>query len=131
MPEKQQIPDRLALNTMPNQSLNTEELLGSREIRFIDRKESNYPNLMRMCMDFDFCVLQLQRKVYSHITNRYLSDSQAFVLTTQDYRTNDTPAITPICDTLSKLEEHVTRHQVDILHDYLFGVTNEDASSAG
>lgn len=116
---------------MPNQPLKTEELLGSREIRFIDRKESNYPNLMRMCMDFDFCVLQLQRKVYSHITNRYLSDSQAFVLTTQDYRTNDTPAITPICDTLAKLEDYVTRHQVDILHDYLFGAMNEDASSAG
>ena len=116
---------------MSNQSLKTEELLGSREIRFIDRKESNYPNLMRMCMDFDFCVLQLQRKVYSHITNRYLSDSQAFVLTTQDYRTNDTPAITPICETLDKLEEYVTRHQVDILHDYLFGATNEDASNAG
>lgn len=112
---------------MPNQPLKTAELLGSREIRFIDRKESNYPNLMRMCMDFDFCVLQLQHR----LNDANPADAQAFVLTTHDYRTNPTPAITPICETLDSLEDYVTRHQVDILHDYLFGVTDEEFSFFG
>lgn len=112
---------------MPNQPLNTEELLGSREIRFLDRKESNFPNLMRLCMDFEFCVLQLQHKPHGDNT----PDAQAFVLTTHDYRTNDTPAITPICDTLNALEDYVTQHQVDILHDYLFGVPDENLFITG
>jgi hypothetical protein len=116
---------------MSNESLKTEDLLGSRELRFLDRTESRYPNLMRMCMDFDFCVLQLQRRVYSHITNRYLTDSQSFVLVTNDYRTSNAAGITPVCNTLRKLEEYVTQHQVDILHDYLFGVTDDDVPSAG
>lgn len=116
---------------MSKQTLKTEELLGSREIRFIDRKESNYPTLMRLCMDFNFCVLQLQRQVYSHITNRYLSDTQAFVLTAKDYRDHSATAITPVCTTLRLLEEHVTQHQVDILHDHLFGSTAEDVSNTG
>lgn len=113
---------------MLNQPLSTDDLQGSREIRFLDRKESNYPNLMRLCMDFNFRVLQLQRKVYSHLTNRYLSDAQAFVLINSDYRTK-AMAITPICDSIRKLEDYVTQHQVDILHDYLFGFDEEKITS--
>lgn len=115
---------------MPNQVLNSDDLLGSREIRFLDRQESNYPNLMRMCMDFDLCVLQLQLRTYSHITNRYLPSAHAFVLTTKDYRSHNAAAITPTCDSMRALEEHVTAHQVDILHDYLFGFDDESATKA-
>ena len=112
---------------MLKQPLNSDHLLGSREIRFIRREESNYPTLMRLCMDFDFCVLQLQRRVYSHISNRHLPDVPAFVLASHDYRISET-AITPACESLRKLNDYVTEHQIDILHDYLFGDSDEDFS---
>lgn len=105
---------------MPKHPLTPSTLLGSREIRFLDRQTSNYPNLMRLCLDFDFCVVQLMHKT------KVPAASQSFLLTTKDYRTTASAAITPAFANLAQLENYVTHHQVDILHDYLFGFVDED-----
>lgn len=108
---------------MPKQPLSDDHLLGSREIRFLSREESNYPNLMRLCLDFDFRVLQLLHKTPVPTANK------SFVLVTRDYRLTPTAAISPAFAELGQLEQYVHRHQVDILHDYLFGFVDEDILS--
>jgi hypothetical protein len=108
---------------MPKHPLSPTALLGSREIRFLDRQSSNYPSLMRLCLDFDFCVIQLLHETSAS------SASKSFVLATQDYRTTPTAAITPTFANMAQLEEYVTHHQVDILHDYLFGFVDEDIAN--
>lgn len=112
---------------MPRFPLNADDLMGCREIRLVNRQESNYPNLMRLCMDFDFCVLQLQHRTYSHISLRYVPTAPDFILTSSDYQTQGIVAMTPCFDSLQKLEAYAIQNQVDILHDHLFGcdeVTN-------
>ncbi|WP_347331470.1 hypothetical protein [Marinimicrobium locisalis] len=104
--------------------LSAEELMGSREIRLIDRKESNYPNLKQLCTDFDFRVLQLLHKTTEPTVNK------PFILVTKDYRLTPTAAISPAFATLEQLETHVHLHQVDILHNYLFGFVDEDILSS-
>lgn len=115
---------------MPRFPLNTDDLMGCREIRLVNRQESNYPNLMRLSMDFDFCVLQLQRKTYSHISLRFVPTAPEFILTGSDYQTQGIVAMTPCCTSLQELEVYVIEHQVDILHDYLFGF-EDGAANAG
>jgi hypothetical protein len=105
--------------------LNTDDLLGSREIRFINRKESNYPNLMRLCLDFELAVLQLQRKTYSHISLRLVPTAPEFVLVNREYDAQGIVAMTPICSSLQTLEAYVIQHQIDLLHAYLFGSEDE------
>lgn len=109
---------------MPKHPLSPDALLGSREIRFLDRQSTNYPNLMRLCLDFDFCVLQLLHD------STVPAEGKPFVVATQDYRTTPTAAITPACTSLEQLEEYITHHLVDILHDYLFGFVDEDIASS-
>ncbi|MGD8175945.1 hypothetical protein [Marinimicrobium sp. ARAG 43.8] len=110
---------------MPTHPLSPDELLGSREIQFIDRQETNYPNLMRLCLDFDFCVLQLLHSTGVPTANT------SFILATQDYRLTPTAAISPAFAQLDQLEAYVHLHQVDILHNYLFGFVEEDIASGG
>ena len=105
---------------MTHYSLNTEDILSSKEIRFVDRQETNYSNLMRLTMDFDLCVLQLQRKVFSHITRRYLPAAPTFVLAGIDYRSTNL-TYSPHCDSLRKLNDYARANEVDILHSLLFG----------
>lgn len=114
---------------MPRFSLNTDDITGCREIRFVNRKESNYPNLMRLCMDFDFRVLQLQRRTYSHISLRYVPAAPEFILANNDYETLGITAMTPCCASLQELDAYAVQHQVDILHDYLFGA--EEIANVG
>lgn len=109
---------------MPKHPLNPDDLMGSREIRFIDRQETNYPSLMRLCLDFDFCVLQLLHKTPVPTANK------SFVLVTRDYRLTPTAAISPAFSQMDQLESYVRLHQVDILHDYLFGFVDEDIASS-
>lgn len=117
----------IAEKPMPRFPLNTDDLLGCREIRFMDRQESNYPTLMRLCMDFDFCVLQLQHRIYSHISLRFVPSSPRFVLGNSDYHSLGIVAMAPPHHSLAELEAYALANQVDILHDYLFGF-DEDAA---
>lgn len=109
---------------MPKHPLYPDALLGSREIRFLDRQSTNYPNLTRLCLDFDFRVIQI---LHDSPTP---TESKSFVVVAHDYRTT-TPiaAITPACTSLEQLEEYITKHLVDILHDYLFDFVDDDMVS--
>lgn len=102
--------------------LHRNEIAGFREIRFIDRQESGYPTLMRFCMDFDLCVLQVL--LVNETTPR-------FALSCQSCDESDLYLWSPRCDSLKTLESYVQKHQVDILHDYLFNSELEQRASAG
>jgi len=101
----------------------SESVLGGREIRFLDRQESNYPHLMRLALDFGFRVLE---------TLQVKSDKpvKSFVLVTDDYRSVETEAISPQFRTLKELDSHIGENMVDILHDYLFGFVEDDIQLA-
>lgn len=106
--------------------LKNDELRGSKEMQFIDRQETNFPQLMRLCMDFDLCVLQLQRKAFSHISKRYLTIDPVFVMANRGYHHNHS-VYTPHCNSLQELESYARTHHVDILHAHLFNnAINED-----
>ncbi len=105
---------------MPYPKLKSDDVLGSREISFTNRKDSIHPQLMRLCMDFDLVVLQVQRRAFSHISKRLLSTGNAFVITNRDYRTTG-QIFSPWCDTMLELEIFAKKNHVDILHDHLFG----------
>ena len=109
------------LNSLnPDKPFQPEDFVGSREIRFINRRESSYPTLMRLCMDFNLRVVQLQRKIYSHISLRLAPTAPEFFLLGGDHQHPVHP-LTSGCASLRELEDYVARHQIDILHDYLFG----------
>jgi len=105
---------------MLNKPLQKEELLGSKEIHFNDRQESTYPQLMRLSMDFEICVLQLECEAFSFITKRFLPAKLAYVLTSRNYQSHFL-TYSPRCQSLGELEVYVCANQVDILHDHLFG----------
>lgn len=105
---------------MLNKPLRQEELSGSKEISFNDRQESNYPQLMRLSMDFEICVLQLKCEVFSYITKRFLPSTSAFILTNHNHQGNCV-TYSPRCNSLRELEVYACIHHVDILHEHLFG----------
>lgn len=109
---------------MSNNTLNIDCYSGYREILFLNRQETNYPNLMRLCMDFEFQVLQLQPKLNS-VTADMQIPATAFVLSSGDYLSKQTTNITPVCKSIKELEEYVAAHQIDILHTHLFGNEEE------
>ena len=94
-----------------------------REIQFLNRTETNYPNLTRLSLDFGFRVLE---------TLKLGGDQpkRSFVLVTDDYRCSHGDAITPQFDSLKALDNHIADKVVDILHDYLFGFVEDDIEMA-
>lgn len=115
------------MHTPPSKTLiNANELFGSRDIRFQDRRESQYPQLLRLCADFNFSVLQLQRKIFSHITRKMAPGALEFVLATRDEITGDWYSITPGLASLKMLDDYAKRYEVDILHGHLFGDDDDE-----
>lgn len=114
------------LNPPQKQLINPDELLGSREIRFQDRRESHYPQLMRLCADFNFSVLQLQRKVFSHLSRKLVPDSPEFVLALRDETSAYWYSLSPGIDSLKQLNDYCKTHEVDLLHLRLFGDDDDD-----
>lgn len=108
---------------MPDHQSLSQALLGSREIRFNNRQESIYPNLMRFCLDFKFKVLQLLLSPESDTA----APARLVVMTKAEFSGDPDCAITPAFADLEHLEHYVRENQVDILHDYLFGI--DDLSS--
>jgi N-formylglutamate amidohydrolase len=105
---------------MRHKPLQKEELMGSLEIIFKNRQEFNYPQLMRLSLDFEVCILQLQHQVFSHITKRFLPTEPLFILTDRNYLSS-CATYSPRCNSLSELEAYASVHHVDILHEHLFG----------
>lgn len=106
-------------------SLKADELLGSREIRFLNRQEYTYPHLMRLCLDFDLKVLQLQRRTFSHISLRQVPTAPEFILGSCENPSADFLPMTPRFPSLQELEAYVMERHVDILHEYLFESTQK------
>ncbi|EIK43652.1 hypothetical protein O59_003532 [Cellvibrio sp. BR] len=101
--------------------IDPDELFASREIRFQDRRESQYPLLMRLCADFNFSVLQLQRKLFSHLSRKTVPGALEFVLATRDESTNFWYSLSPGVADLKALNDYAKHYEVDILHLQLFG----------
>lgn len=101
--------------------IDPDELFASREIRFQDRRESQYPLLMRLCADFNFSVLQLQRKLFSHLSRKTVPGALEFVLATHDESTNFWYSLSPGVADLKALNDYAKHYEVDILHLQLFG----------
>lgn len=110
---------------MPDQHKFSQELLGSREISFTNRQESIYPTLMRFCLDFKFKVLQVLFTPQGDAP-----PGKMLVMARAEYNGNTEGVITPAFTQLEQLERYVCDNQIDILHDYLFGV-DELAQQAG
>ncbi len=106
--------------------INPDELFGSRDIGMHDRRESQYPQLMRLCADFNFSVLQLQRKIFSHLTRKMVPSPFEFVLATYDDTTRYWYSVTPNMNNLKTLNDYVKQYEVDILHMQLFGEDEEN-----
>jgi len=106
--------------------INPDELLGSRNLRLQDRRDTRHPQLMRLCADFNFSVLQLQRKVFSHLSRKMVPCALEFILATHDETTNHWYSVTPGLTSLKMLNDYAKRHEVDILHMHLFGDADDD-----
>lgn len=106
--------------------INPDELFGSRDLRLQDRRESQYPQLIRLCADFNFSVLQLQRKIFSHLTRKMVPSALEFVLAIHDETTNYWYSMTPGMDNLKMLNDYAKRYEIDILHMHLFGDEDDD-----
>ena len=115
---------------MPNppckRLINPDELFGSRDLRLQDRDDSQYQLLRHLCTGFDFSVLQLQRKIFSHLSRKMVPDTVEFVLATRDEFNHYWYSMTPGFANLSLLNDYVKHYEVDILHLHLFGEDDTD-----
>lgn len=101
--------------------INPDELFASREIRLQERSDSQYSLLMRLCADFNFSVLQLQRKTFSHLSHKTVPNTLEFVLATYDDLSQFWFSISPGMGSLKQLDDYAKHYEVDILHLQLFG----------
>lgn len=108
------------------QFINPDDLLGSREIRFQDRRESHYPQLMRLCADFDFSVLQLQRKIFSHLSRKLVPGRLEFILGQRDDANGYWFSLSPGVESLRELNDYCKTYEVDLLHLHLFGDDDDE-----
>lgn len=113
--------------TPPSKTLiNPDELFGSRDLRLQDRRDSQYPQLVHLCSGFNFSVLQLQRKTFSHLSRKMVPSALEFVLAVHDESTNYWYSMTPGLANLKMLNDYAKHHEVDILHMHLFGDEDDD-----
>lgn len=94
------------------------DIIGSRKVQFLNRQESMFPHLLRLSLDFNFHVLELLKNSPTGV--------KQYILAVDDFF-NDENVVTPAFDSLQELNLHVGEAMVDILHDYLFGVQEEDS----
>lgn len=106
--------------------LDRQQLQAARVIRFLNRGETRFPLLMRMCMDFDFRVLQLHPKVFSHISRKWVPVQCEFILANQNPDTKLWFQLTPGFSSLELLHDYAQRNEVDLLHTHLFGDEESD-----
>ncbi|WP_062063784.1 hypothetical protein [Cellvibrio sp. OA-2007] len=115
---------------MPNSPcktlINPDELFGSRDLRLQDRRDSQYLQLVHLCTGFNFSVLQLQRKIFSHLSRKMVPGALEFVLATHDETSNYWYSVTPGLASLKMLNDYVKHYEVDILHMHLFGDDDDD-----
>jgi hypothetical protein len=112
--------------TPPNKtSINPDDFFDRRPLRLQHLGESEHVHLVRLCTDYDFSVLQLERKTFSHLSRKLVPTAPEFVLATRDEHTDCWYSITPGFASLRTLNDYTKCHEIDILHMHLFG--DEDA----
>lgn len=114
------------LNPPSKTLINPDDLFGSRDLRLQERRDSQYPQLMHLCSGFDFSVLQLQRKTFSHLSRKMVPNALEFVLAVHDETTNYWYSMTPSLSCLKTLNDYAKHYEVDILHMHLFGDEDEE-----
>ena len=82
------------------------------EIQFLSRDEEDYPQLMRLCLDFDFHV--------HTIVDNTSQANRRYVVTYKSLNDQRSSAITPPFSSLVALERYTNDNIIDILHDTLF-----------
>lgn len=93
------------------------DIIGSRKVHFLSRQESLFPHLLRLSLDFNFHVLEVLKNAPA--------EAKQYILAADDFL-NGTGAVTPAFPSLQELNQYVGETMVDILHDYLFGLPEED-----
>lgn len=101
--------------------IHPDNLVACREIRFQDRRDSQYPHLLRLCSDFELSVLQLQSKGAETTREEGLPQAMEFALATRETPEDFWYSISPGLADLSALDDYAKRYQVDILHLQLIG----------
>jgi hypothetical protein len=101
--------------------MNPEDFFACREIRFHEQRYTQFPLLLRLCADFKLSVLQVQPKIFSHLSRKTVPGATEFILATRDETTNDWFRISPGLEDLKTLDDYAKRYEVDILHLQLFG----------
>jgi len=105
------------------------------EVSFLDRDEANYPQLMRLHLDFDFRVLSLSNPAHGGdqvqgnplpaLLNTAAANEPAlksseqsarYLVTFNTHRDKDVPTITPVFSSLPELESYANDNIVDILN---------------
>lgn len=115
-------PDRSCMTSSPKKQLiDPSHVMGIREIPFRDRGEPRHPQLMRLCAGFDFHVLQIQRKVFSHLSCKMVPGAHEFVLAIRDEQKACWYSLTPETESLAALEKYCKAHEIDLLHLHLCG----------
>jgi hypothetical protein len=106
--------------------INPNELFASRDLHLQNRRETQYPQLVQLCTGFNFSVLQLQRKLFSHLSRKMVPGALEFVLAVQDETTSYWYSMSPGFTNLKLLNDYAKHYEVDILHMHLFGDEDDD-----
>lgn len=105
--------------------ISADDVFGCRDLRLQDKGGTEYPHLKRLCCNFNFSTLQLQRKFFSHLSRKMVPGASEFMLAVRDDITQRWCSMTPSLPDLEMLDDYAKRHEVDLLHLHLFG--DEDA----
>jgi len=82
------------------------------------------PELLRLCTDFDLCVLEAAGSEETEL-------SLFYALLTSPYQQQAQTALTPYFNSLNALESHIKQHSITILNHYLFGVPELESNAFG
>ncbi len=87
-------------------------VLSCREIKLLNKRNSGYTELSRLCQDFDFSVMEL-----------LVTDEDDGKLWGKKYvlldHANGQSALTPYVDNLASLEAYCKSHLIQLLSNYL------------
>lgn len=94
------------------------EAIGGSQINFLSRDEETYPQLTRLYLDFNFRVLAIA-SAKAGVDKQYLISYR----NTHDIHST---AVSPAFDSLPDLEEYTNDNIIEILHETLFALSDDE-----
>ncbi len=90
----------------------TYTILSGREIKLLNRRDSNYPGLSALCLDFEFRVIEML------VTEMGAEQTwgKKYALVTNSLQNSK---LTPHFDNLRELEEHCKLNLVELLNQFM------------